>query len=114
MAAERRTWDLRHTYHETWIGVGSPPSWLQPGMEQRACGCLTDLMDGGRIWEPCMAHEGDGHLSVISEQQDGMFVARCLVIRCPWVVHHFSEVTATGAAQQHWIETAAGKAADGA
>lgn len=108
MTDEQRTWDLRHAYHSTWTAAMASPL---AGMGQQGCGCLVDIINNGRIWEPCMAHEGQGHLAVISEQ-DGMFVARCLVLICDWKITEMWETTATEAAQQHWRDTA-GTAADG-
>lgn len=104
--AELRTWTHRHGYHLVWEDDGGHPAgWVPLGIRKLACGCFVDDYSDGVIWEPCMAHEGDGHLACISEQ-DGMHVARCIVLICPWREDHFHEVDAVNAAQTHWRKTA--------
>jgi hypothetical protein len=87
----RRTWE--HARWHPW-GVG-----------QLSCGCWWDVI-AGRMWEPCMTHEGDGHLAAISTDQDGgVVVARCLVLTCGWQASLARENWAVQAAQEHWQET---------
>lgn len=107
--AETRTWSGRHGYHWTWEHVhGKPRDWMPLYIRRLACGCYVDDLSDGAIWEPCMAHEGEGHLAVLSEQ-DGLHVARCLVLICDWQTSLLWEVDAISAAQEHWRRTAGGK-----
>lgn len=73
------------------------------GARQLECGCWVDLISGS-MREPCMAHEGEGHLSAISEQ-DALWAVRCLVGICPWGETWAREDWAVAAAQKHWDET---------
>jgi hypothetical protein len=104
VAEQLRTWRHRHDYHEVWEGGGHPRGWVPLGIRKLDCGCFVDDFSDGVIWEPCMAHEGEGHMSAISDQ-DGMHVARCLVVVCPWQETWMYETDAVGAAQKHWRET---------
>lgn len=53
-----------------------------------------------------MAHESEGHRSVISvDQEGGASVARCLVRNCPWRTEQAREAWAVSAAQRHWEDT---------
>lgn len=92
-----RTWDGRH---RTRTDLGG---WGLVGVWQAPCGCWTDTI-GHEIWEPCPAHEGDGHLAEIGEE-DGLWVARCLVAGCRWQASLAGAVDAVTAAQQHWRDT---------
>lgn len=92
---ERRTW--RHGEVKAAL---DPPGY----MVRQDCGCWWDTL-GARIWEPCMAHEGEGHLSVISVYETGGAVARCLAGDCGWTVEVWTEYQAVAEAQQHWVET---------
>ena len=105
--AELRTWGQRRAHHAVWEGAGQQPdSWLPLYIRKLDCGCLVDDLSDSEIWEPCMAHEADGHLAAISEQ-DSVHVARCLVLTCGWREDWFKEADAVGAAQQHWLDTRA-------
>jgi hypothetical protein len=96
MSQQQRTWDHRRGIRMDLDGAG--------GLLALACGCRVDYMDGG-TWEPCRAHEGQGHLSAISEQ-DGAWIACCLVGRCGWRVTLAYEWLAQDAAVSHWNNTA--------
>jgi hypothetical protein len=52
-----------------------------------------------------MAHESEGHRSVISETEGGASVARCLVRTCDWRTEQAREAWAVAAAQEHWERT---------
>lgn len=106
MTERERTWDARHRFAAVWRASGLGPDQSGAGLARAACGCVQDLYSGGRTWEPCMAHETDGHLSVVSEQ-DGVHVARCLVLRCDWRATQVTPEAAVEAAQAHWRQTAA-------
>jgi hypothetical protein len=95
----QRTWDVFREAVAQW-----PPGWMPIGLAREDCGCLTDRLSGSRMWRPCMAHESEGHVAVISEV-DGMHVARCLVLACPWSETRQWEHDAIGAAQEHWRQT---------
>jgi hypothetical protein len=101
-----RTWGLRRMYHRIRREAAGHPEedWQPLGIRKLGCGCFVDDFSDGVIWEPCMAHEGDGHLAAVSEQ-DGLHVARCLVVTCPWTETWLRESDAVGAAQQHWLMT---------
>jgi hypothetical protein len=103
MSGGLHTWSGRHRFHEVWTRTLS--------VHALACGCLVDTYNG-QIWEPCMAHEADGHLAVIIET-DGMHVARCLVLRCGWQETHIREIDTVRAAQAHWRGTREQKAGAG-
>lgn len=80
-----------------------------PGVYRLACGCRWDGY-ADRMWEPCMTHQAEGHLSVLSEGQGpdgGAWVARCLVLECRWSTEQAREAWASAAAQQHWRDTRA-------
>jgi hypothetical protein len=105
-AVEGRTWSQARGLHEAWDATGGQ-GWLPFGLERDGCGCIRNRFNGGVIWEPCMAHESDGHLCAISEEKDpAMHVARCLVLACRFEDRRFHESDAITAAQQHWRETA--------
>jgi hypothetical protein len=94
---------------QTWPHPG-PGGWRPLGVFQAPgdCGCWIDGYRDGELWEPCMAHEGEGHLSAISPDQDGgVTVARCLVRTCGWRESWAQEGWAVAAAQKHWQETRA-------
>lgn len=96
--ARRRTWE-----HP------GPDAARPIGIYRQPCGCWWDGY-GDRLWEPCMTHEGEGHLSVLSTGQgpDGSAsVARCLVIECAWRTEQAREDWAASAAQEHWHDTRA-------
>ncbi|HEX8321571.1 hypothetical protein [Longimicrobium sp.] len=94
--AARRTWQHR-----------GGQDWRPLFITRLDCGCWIDSMATPvRMWEPCMAHEADGHLAAISDD-DGMTVARCLVRDCKWTVREFYESVAVRAAQDHWQDTRA-------
>lgn len=92
---------------------GTRRTWTHPGEQawrplfvvRQPCGCWTDELAEGRMWEPCMAHEADGHLSAISEDSGGMAVARCLVGVCDWQESWAQEDWAVRAAVRHWEDT---------
>lgn len=86
----------------TW--TRSAPGERPLGVYRRPCGCWWDGV-GDRMWEPCVAHEADGHLSVISPDQDGVAVARCLVRDCAWQESWAVEEWAVQAAVRHWDAT---------
>lgn len=88
----RRTWTRQ-----------APGAWRPLGVHRLSCGCWWDGY-GDRMWEPCMAHEGEGHLSVISES-DGLAVVRCLV--CRFTETWAQQSRAAGRAQEHWSDTRA-------
>lgn len=115
-AAPMHTWDQSRLAEAQWskaphLGDG----WIPLGFERQACGCLVDTFRTREVqgqtepmmWRPCMAHEGEGHLSVLSEQ-DGMSVAVCLVGTCGWKAARYWTNDAIQAAQQHWMATAPG------
>lgn len=80
-----------------------------PGVSRLRCGCRWDGY-ADRMWQPCMTHEGEGHLAVVSVGQgpDGSAsVARCLVLTCDWRTEQAQEAWAVAAAQQHWTDTRA-------
>jgi hypothetical protein len=53
-----------------------------------------------------MAHESEGHRSVISvDQEGGASVARCLVRDCDFKSTQANEAWAVNEAQQHWERT---------
>lgn len=89
--AQVRTWQHRE-----------PEAWRPLFSVQDPCGCWTSW---GGMLEPCMAHESEGHVSVISPDQDGLAVARCLVGECAWMVSLTTEGWAVEAAQKHWSDT---------
>ena len=91
---ERRTWE-----HAS----GGDP-WHPLFSVRLACGCWLDGI-GSRVWEPCMAHESEGHVSAVSVYDDGRSVARCLAGPCRWTVEVFTEAAAIAEAQGHWVET---------
>jgi hypothetical protein len=81
------------------------PAAVPPGVYRLGCGCWRDGYSD-RMWEPCMAHEGEGHLAVISTDQDGgVSVARCLVHECRWRTEQGREAWAVAAAREHWEAT---------
>jgi hypothetical protein len=88
-----RTWRHGDGWHPLFVG-------------QLTCGCWQDGIDL-RIWEPCMAHEGEGHLSALSDADDGTTIARCLVLDCRWVTTRADGMDAVRAAQDHWASTRA-------
>jgi hypothetical protein len=94
----------------TWSHPG-PGAWRPLFVVRLACGCWVDTLLADRMWEPCMAHETEGHLSVLSTgQADGVTVARCLVSVCPWQESWAQEIWAVDAAVRHWEETRSGAA----
>jgi hypothetical protein len=88
-----------------WHKLSGTLDWMPMYLRTLDCGCMVDDLADGMMWKPCMAHEGDGHLCVISEQ-DGMWVVRCLVLVCRFSQTRAYEADAVGAAQGHWQETA--------
>lgn len=53
-----------------------------------------------------MAHEGEGHVSAISaDQEGGLTVARCLIAVCDWAESWAQESWAVDAAVRHWQDT---------
>lgn len=111
-AGHQHTWDLRRSYHAVW-DVSPGPGWIPFGLRRLGCGCVVDDFSNGMTWEPCMAHEGDGHLAAISDQ-DGLHVARCLVLTCPWQQSWMHEGDAISAAQEHWRGTSGQTAGESA
>lgn len=105
--AERRlrTWSRAREMARAWAETHQT-DWIPFGYARLACGCLVDTFTRNVMRRPCMAHEGDGHQAGISEQ-DGMFVASCLVAVCPWDSAHYWENDAISAAQGHWRDTRA-------
>lgn len=100
----RRTWSGAREIRAVWR-ESHTPDWIPFGYAVLACGCLVDTFYGDEMREPCMAHEGEGHVSALSEGEDGMHVARCLVLACPWGESHVWESDAISAAQAHWRKT---------
>jgi hypothetical protein len=93
MPSRRRTWDRS----------GQQRPW---DVYRADCGCWHAVL-GARIWEPCMAHQGEGHLCVLSAGDGGVWVARCLVSECAWRTSWAQEDWAVVAAQEHWQATRA-------
>lgn len=98
------TWDRARALEKVWADGDHTAGWIPFGYQRLICGCLVDTFMGHEMRRPCMAHEGDGHVSAISEQ-DGMHVARCLVLVCPWQGSWAWESDAVSAAQGHWRST---------
>jgi hypothetical protein len=106
--AERqlRTWSRAREMEKVWAEGDHTEGWIPFGYQRLMCGCLVDTFTRNEMRRPCMAHEGDGHIAAISEQ-DGVHVARCLVAVCPWVESRAWENDAISAAQGHWRDTSA-------
>ena len=94
--------DTAEAFARTWARRGHNP-WSPFGVVRQACGCRWDNL-AGRMWEPCRAHEAEGHLSAVTER-DGLVRARCLVRDCDWGTDVASEWSAVLAAQDHWTDT---------
>lgn len=88
-----------------------PDAWRPLFTSRLACGCWTDDWTG-QVREPCVAHESEGHVSVVSPDQDGVAVARCLVRECRWQESRATEGWAVEAAQRHWADTRVAGVAD--
>jgi hypothetical protein len=88
----------------TWEHAGSGEPWHPLFSIRLACGCWVDGI-GSRIWEPCMAHEGEGHVSAVSVYVGGGATARCLVRDCRWRHEAWTEAAAVSEAQDHWVQT---------
>lgn len=87
----------------TWTRA-APGDWRPLGVYRRSCGCWWDSY-GNRMWEPCHAHEAEGHLSVITTTDSGISVARCLVGECGWTESWARDTWAVDAARGHWAGT---------
>jgi hypothetical protein len=98
-----RTWSRAREMVQVWA-ESHQAGWIPFGYALLECGCLVDTFTREEMRRPCVAHEGEGHLAAISEQ-DGLHVARCLVMVCPWSESWVWENDAIGAAQKHWRET---------
>lgn len=96
---------MRRRSRRTWAHPGEK-AWRPLGVQRRECGCWWDIF-GDRMWEPCVVHEAEGHLSGISPGEDGLTVVRCLVGVCPWQESWAQEHWAAQAAVRHWEETRA-------
>jgi hypothetical protein len=111
--AEQHTWNRADGLLDGWAeankAAGGDGTWLPLGFQTLACGCVVDTFTAqeNQMWRPCVAHEGEGHLSALSGPEDGVYIARCLVLACPWRDQRFWENDAITAAQQHWMETRA-------
>jgi hypothetical protein len=90
-------------YARTW-SRREPGDWLPLGVVRLGCGCRWDTL-AERIWEPCVTHEAEGHLSAISAGADGRTVLRCLVRDCSMRDVFLVELSAVLAAQDHWRDT---------
>jgi len=108
---QQHTWDRSDTVMAGWEmsnkAAGGDGTWLPLGFLRQDCGCVVDQFSGEehQMWRPCVAHEGEGHLSALSGPEDGVYIARCLVLTCPWRDQRFWENDAITAAQQHWADT---------
>lgn len=98
--------ELVRLYARTWPHARAPQRlWTVLGVVDLECGCRWDTLSD-RMWEPCMTHEAEGHLSALSEDAErGLVVARCLVGECDWGTSQVSEYAVVLAAQEHWSTT---------
>lgn len=88
----------------TWAHMDGTESWRPMFIRPLGCGCLWDEI-AARVWEPCMAHESEGHVSAVSVYEDGSAVWRCLAGDCKAGEQAFTEAAAIEDAKQHWAQT---------
>lgn len=91
----------------TWPPRRGPHDYRPLGVQSLECGCWVDSWNL-RMWEPCPAHEPEGHVAVIGKGQvaaGSFFVARCLNPACTWVAREFYVAVAQSMAQDHWAQT---------